>query len=399
MPTLKRDTQKPLFGMMVFLFFCWGLATVLMDSLVPKLKMIFSLGYTEVLLTQFSFFIGYFIFSLPASYVLSRFGYVKSIVIALMITVAGCVLFIPAAVLQQFMLFLLALFILAAGITLLQVSVNPLILALELPIRSNSRLTLAQAFNSLGTTLGPLIGAAVILEKVTAQNMTPILWPFLLIAIGFALIALILWSHRDDWIFPPLMNPVTLVNWGLLKQARFRLGWLSIFCYVGAEVTIGSLLSSYLMQPHVLLLPLQIAGSLVSLYWGGAMIGRFLGAWVLSKIGARLVLGTCSLMAFFLVLLSTLSQGFLAAGAIISVGFFNSVMFPVIFSMTLDGLGEATPSGSGLLCMAIVGGALVPLLTGFIADHIGLTHALWLPAVGYLIITRYAMIYSRFSKP
>ncbi len=398
MQKLKGEAQKSLFRMMVFLFFCWGLATVLMDSLVPKLRVFFSLGYTEVLLTQFSFFIGYFVFSLPASYVLSRLGYIKSIVMALTITVSGCLLFIPASVLQHFFLFLVAVFVMSAGITLLQVSVNPLVLELGLPVRRNSRLTLAQAFNSLGTTLGPLIGAAVILSLATARDMTPIFWPFLVVAVGFGSIGLILWFQRDNWPVTPLVIPVTLVNWGLLKNARFRLGWLAIFVYVGAEVTIGSLLSSYLMQPRVLLAPIQIAGSLVSLYWGGAMMGRFLGSLVLAKIGARIVLGVCSMMAFSLVVLSTVSQGVLAAGSIMAVGFFNSIMFPVIFSMTLDGLGDSTPSGSGLLCMAIVGGAIVPLLTGFIADHIGLSYALWLPAAGYLVIMGYAMIYSRLTK-
>ncbi|NDU85452.1 MAG: sugar MFS transporter [Ferrovum sp.] len=376
----------------ISVFFCWGMATVLIDSLVPKLKELFSLGYAEVLLTQFSFFIGYLVFSLPAGQWLVRFGFIRSIVLGLSIAILGCLLFIPATHFRQFPWFLGALFILSAGITLLQVAINPLVLGLGPSVLAYSRLTLAQAFNSLGTTLGPLIGAAVILRQATFMNMDPMRWPFMVIAVVLAGLAGLFWMGRNSVAIPELQDSSSEVDWGLFRVPRFFFGWCAIFSYVGAEVTLGSLLANYLMQNSVLGVKAPVAGSLVSLYWGGAMAGRFLGAWVLSRVSAQRVLGVCAGCASVLVLTSSLTQGVLAAVTLIGVGLFNSIMFPVIFSLTLEGLGSAAAKGSGLLCMAIVGGAVIPLLTGAVADHATLSSALLIPVACYFMIAGFSRV-------
>ncbi|WP_420537359.1 sugar MFS transporter [Ferrovum myxofaciens] len=382
----------------VAVFFCWGMSTVLIDSLVPKLKVLFSLGYAEVLLTQFSFFIGYLVFSVPAGQILARLGYARSIALGLAAAVSGCLLFIPATEFREFPWFLGALFVLSAGITLLQVSVNPLVMELGDSDLAHSRLTLAQAFNSLGTTLGPLIGAAVILRHATFENMDPMRWPFLGIAVIFGALSLIFWKGQHSPDLPVLRESPRGVDWQLFKRPRFAFGWSALFVYVGAEVTLGSLMTSYLIQPQVLGVSAPVAGSLVSLYWGGAMMGRFMGSWVLSRLPAHQVLGGCALGAATLVLISSLSHGHLAAGALISVGLCNSIMFPVIFSLTLEDLGGDTPQGSGLLCMAIVGGALIPLLTGALADTWGLAHAFWVPVLCYFLIASFAFLQKRMVR-
>ncbi|WP_297451911.1 sugar MFS transporter [Ferrovum sp.] len=382
----------------VAVFFCWGMSTVLIDSLVPKLKVLFSLGYAEVLLTQFSFFIGYLVFSVPAGQILAWLGYARSIALGLAVALLGCLLFIPATEFREFPWFLGALFVLSAGITLLQVSVNPLVMELGDSALAHSRLTLAQAFNSLGTTLGPLIGAAVILRHATFEDMDPMRWPFLAIAVIFGALSLLFWKGRNSPNMPRLQESPSGVDWQLFKRPRFAFGWSTLFVYVGAEVTLGSLMTSYLIQPQVLSVSAPVAGSLVSLYWGGAMVGRFLGSWVLSRWPAPWVLGGCALGAATLVLISSLSQGHLAAGALISVGLCNSIMFPVIFSLTLEDLGGDTPKGSGLLCMAIVGGALIPLLTGTLADAWGLARAFGIPVLCYLIIASFAFLQKRMVR-
>ncbi|XXG37810.1 MAG: sugar MFS transporter [Ferrovum myxofaciens] len=382
----------------VAVFFCWGMSTVLIDSLVPKLKVLFSLGYAEVLLTQFSFFIGYLVFSVPAGQILARLGYARSIALGLAAAVSGCLLFIPATEFREFPWFLGALFVLSAGITLLQVSVNPLVMELGDSGLAHSRLTLAQAFNSLGTTLGPLIGAAVILRHATFENMDPMRWPFLGIAVIFGALSLMFWKGQHSPDLPVLRESPHGVDWQLFKRPRFAFGWSALFVYVGAEVTLGSLMTSYLIQPQVLGVSAPVAGSLVSLYWGGAMMGRFMGSWVLSRLPAHQVLGGCALGAATLVLISSLSHGHLAAGALISVGLCNSIMFPVIFSLTLEDLGGDTPQGSGLLCMAIVGGALIPLLTGVLADTWGLARAFGVPVLCYFLIASFAFLQKRMVR-
>jgi FHS family L-fucose permease-like MFS transporter len=401
-----------LVALVVVLFFAWGFATVLIDSLVPKLKGVFALSYTQVLLTQFSFFVGYFVFSIPAGLILSRIGYVRGAVLGLVVMVCGCLLFSPAAASGLFPAFLLALFVMSAGITLLQVVANPFIAGLGPDATSSSRLTLAQAFNSLGTTVGPWVGAVLILHgavTIDATHLSPsalasariaqahaVQLPFLLIAAGLAVVAAAFWMMRRS-VAPPVSAQMASLGalWALRDRPRLLLGTVAIFVYVGAEVSIGSMMTNYLMQPAVLGLVAERAGKLVSLYWGGAMVGRFLGAFVLQRARPGLVLAGCAVCACALAGLSSLSHGGVAAYSLIAVGFFNSIMFPTIFALASEDLGEEKPNGSALLCMAIVGGALIPELTGAVADAASLAMALAVPALCYVWIAIYGVLTAR----
>ena len=403
--------QPALVALVVFLFFAWGFATVLIDTLVPKLKGIFSLTYVEVMLTQFSFFLGYFIFSIPSGFILARIGYIRGAVLGLAVMAIGCLLFVPAAALGLFPAFLIALFVMSAGITLLQVVANPFIAELGPESSSHSRLTLAQAFNSLGTTIGPWVGAILILSGgvTIAPHLAPaalaaarraeahsVQLPFVLIAATLIVLAVVFWTMRRAAAPAVSAQTARLSDlWSLRTRPRLMLGTLAIFVYVGAEVSIGSVMTNYLMQPSVLALAAERAGKLVSLYWGGAMVGRFIGAYVLRRLEPGYVLAACAIGAASLATLSSFTTGSLAAYSLIAVGLFNSIMFPTIFTLALEGLGEETPNGSALLCMAIVGGAIVPELTGAVADARGLAFALLVPAVCYLWIAVYRSLTAR----
>lgn len=392
----------------VALFFAWGFATVLIDTLIPKLKGLFALSYAEAMLTQFAFFIAYLLVSIPASALLSRIGYMRAIVVGLVVMAAGCLLFAPAASAGVYWGFLAALFIMASGITTLQVAANPLIAVLGAAAGSHFRLNLAQAFNSLGTFVGPFVGAAVILKSgVTppdpahtepaalaayrASEAHAVQAPFLGIAVGLVGLALVFWLFRRNAGVPtPAANEAGLVNFRLLGRPRLAGGVLGIFLYVGAEVAIGSLLVNYLMQPRVMDLSAEAAGHLVAFYWGGAMVGRLVGSGLLfMRVPAARLLSLCALGAAVLVLSSAGLGGQLAGYLLIAVGLTNSVMFPSIFSLGIEGMGDKTPQASGLLCMAIVGGAIVPLIAGLVADLAGLALAMIVPAACYLAIAAY----------
>ncbi len=408
-PSARQPGSPGLVVLVVALFFAWGFATVLIDTLIPKLKGLFSLNYAEVMLTQFAFFLAYFLISLPAGMVLAKVGYVRGIVLGLVVMAAGALMFSPAAFLGAYPAFLLALFVMASGITMLQVAANPLIAVLGRPASSHSRLTLAQAFNSLATFVGPLVGAAVILKSgVTTVNpaaMSPealdhyrrtealhIQLPFLWIAAGAAALAAVFWLVRNSRAAPSAAGSATrLSSLKLFGHPRLALGALSIFLYVGAEVSIGSMMANYLMQPSTLGVFAARAGQLVSLYWGGAMIGRFIGSGVLRIAPAGRVLAVCALMAALLASASALSTGMAAAVTALSIGLFNSIMFPTIFTLAIEGLGEDTPQGSGILCLAIVGGAVVPVISGLVADRAGLHLAFFVPVLCYLWIVFYGL--------
>lgn len=385
-------------ALVVFLFFAWGFATVLIDTLMPRLKGLFALTYAQAMLTQFSFFIGYFLFSLPSAWILARLGYIRSCVLGLGIMALGCLLFVPAAWLVAFPAFLIALFVMAAGITLLQVTANPFITLLGPQETSSSRLTLAQAFNSLGTTLGPWLGAVTILRGGVGpsahgpQAAGQLLLPFAIITLFLAVLALLFWFARNRPT--PMMVPEAATMIGmkrLLGHRRLVLGVIAIFTYVGAEVTIGSIMVSYLMQPSVLGVSAMRAGQLVSLYWGGAMIGRFVGAYVLSLTKPGYVLAGTAAAAAALVIISISSTGLVAGIGLIAVGLCNSIMFPTIFAQGTEGLGSQTPDGSGLLCMAIVGGALVPPTFGLVADHFGIGRGLLITVLCYGWVLLYGL--------
>ncbi len=377
----------------VALFFIWGGLTSLNDVLIPKLKGLFALSYTEAMLTQFAFFTAYFIVSLPAGVLIARVGYVKGIVIGLVTMALGCLLFMPASTLGVYAVFLAALFVLAAGITILQVAANPLIAQLGSAATSHSRLTLAQAFNSLGTTLFPPLGAMLILGAATdgaaATDVSVVGETYLAMALVLAAIAVFFWiRHRRL----SLHGSETITLGGalpLLGRPRLGFGVAAIFIYVGAEVSIGSGLINYLTQATVLGVSERAAGTLIAFYWGGAMLGRFCGAYLLTRFNPGAVLASFAGGAVLLVSLSGLSQGWLAGYALLAVGLMNSIMFPTIFSLSVEGLGLRTPQGSGLLCMAIVGGALIPLLFGAVADATSLSVALVVPMTCYLLICAY----------
>jgi FHS family L-fucose permease-like MFS transporter len=411
----RRQTHRyrpALILLVVLLFFAWGFATVLIDSLVPKLKGVFSLSYTEVMLTQFSFFIGYLIFSIPAGFVLSRVGYITGAILGLVVMLCGCLLFVPAAASGLYPAFLAALFVMAAGITLLQVVANPFIAELGPEPSSHSRLTLAQAFNSLGTTIGPWVGAVLILHggvNIAVGHLAPaalqsariarahaVEVPFIIIAAGLAVVAVLFWFMRRSAapaVSARMASPAAL--WVLRNKPRLLLGAAAIFVYVGAEVSIGSMMTNYLMLPSTLGLVAERAGKLVSFYWGGAMVGRFLGSFVLRRVHPGIVLGACAVCACGLVVASSQSGGAIAAWTLISVGLFNSVMFPTIFALASEDLGEEKPNGSALLCMAIVGGAVIPELTGAVADATRLATALAVPALCYIWIAVYGVLAAR----
>ncbi|MBV9331699.1 MAG: sugar MFS transporter [Alphaproteobacteria bacterium] len=396
---------RTLTGLVVFLFFAWGFGTVLNDTLFPKLKGLYQLSYAQGMLTQFAFFTSYFVFSIPAGLLLARIGYVRGVVVGLLAMAAGCALFWPAGEIDRFGAFLVPLFVIAGGMTMLQVAANPFIELLGPAATSHSRLTLAQAFNSLATAIGPAVGAVLILRSgvgAHAPGLSPeavaslrhdqthtIALFYLAISAVLAAVALVFFVMRNAPA-PPVPGQARLSGaFRLIAHPRLGFGAAAIFLYVGAEVSIGSLMTNYLMAPRILGASAEHAGALVSWYWGGAMVGRFIGAALLRRVRPGLLLAFCAIAASALALSSALSSGTLAAATLIGVGLFNSIQFPTIFSLASEGLGEETPNGSGLLCMAIVGGALVPLLAGRIADLSSLRMALAVPVVCYLAIALY----------
>jgi MFS transporter, FHS family, L-fucose permease len=391
-PSSTNDGAAPfaLVAAVVGLFFIWGGLTSLNDILIPKLKGLFQLSYAEAMLTQFAFFMAYFIVSLPAGKLIARIGYLKGIVVGLGVMALGCLLFVPAASSSVYETFLAALFVLAAGITILQVAANPLIANLGSAATSHSRLTFAQAFNSLGTTIFPPIGGALILGSAAPGREThAVSTAYVGIAVILGLVAGFFWLRRQQ--LPTDAEAATQMggSFGLLKLPRLGGGVASIFLYVGAEVAIGSMLINYLSQPAVMGVTEVKASGLIALYWGGAMVGRFIGSAALRLFSPGKVLATVACGAAALALISSASTGSFAGWSLLAVGLMNAIMFPTIFSLGVEGLGDKTPQGSGLLCMGIVGGALIPLAVGALADLTSLATSLIVPALCYLLIALY----------
>lgn len=391
------------------LFFMWGFITSLNDILVPHLKSIFDLNYTHVMLVQFAFFSAYFFFSIPWSKVVNRIGYQKAMVVGLLTIGVGSAMFVPAAYATSFPLFLTALLILAAGITGLQVAANPYVLVLGKPETASSRLNLTQAFNSLGTTLAPALGGMFILSAAPLaaeqlRQLSPhalhvyrmnqaasIKMPYIVISIALILLALAIAKSKLPTIAHEEARPGEKIKDSIWKHPNLLFGALGIFAYVSAEVSIGSFMVNYLGQPEIAGFSPKIAAGYVSFYWGGAMVGRFIGAAVLQKIKTGHLLAICAVCTATFVTFSILTTGHLAMWSMIAVGFFNSIMFPSIFALGVAELGPLTGTGSGLMNMAIVGGAIIPVLQGAIADHIGIHHAFLLPVICYLYILFYAL--------
>ena len=384
------------------LFFIFGGITSLNDVIIPKLKDLFTLSYAQAMLVQSAFFAAYFIVSIPAAAIVRRIGYMRTAVVGLLTMTAGCLLFIPASSSGVFATFLIALFVLASGITIVQVVANPLISLLGAPQTAHSRLTFAQAFNSLGTTVFPYVGAILILGSLAtidastlsgaaldayrAEETRVVVQTYIGLAVALLIVAALVWHNRTKLVETPAPKVSMMKAFELLRQPRFAFGAACIFLYVGAEVAVGSVIVNYLMEANVLGLGAEAAGKHVPLYWGGAMVGRFIGAALLRMFSPGKVLACAAGTTILLLLVSANSTGAVSGWSLLAVGLFNSIMFPTIFSLACEGLGERAAEGSGLICVAIVGGAIVPLITGHAADLVGLKMALAVPAICYAII-------------
>ena len=416
LPEAEHNPHTGALVIVTILFFMWGLLTSLNDVLIPHLKSIYTLTYLQAMLVQFCFFGAYFIVSLPAGALIRRIGYQNGAVTGLMIAAAGCALFYPASK-GGYGLFLFAFFVLASGITILQVAANPYVTVLGPARLASSRLTLTQAFNSLGTTVAPAPGGILILSTVAlsadqlaalpaaeqaahkALEAATVQGPYLALAAALAILAVLFAlaklpkiDHADDG------QPAVDGKGGAMAYRHLVLGAVAIFLYVGAEVSIGSFLINFLGEGNIAGLSHADAAHYVSLYWGGALVGRFIGFAAMRYISPGKSLAVTALGSIVLVLTATFGEGSVAKWAIVAVGLCNSIMFPTIFSLALHGLGKFTGQGSGILCMAIVGGAVIPFVQGMFADTIGLQPSFMVPAVCYLFILYFGVKYANLHK-
>jgi len=420
----QPKSYRSSFILLTILFFLWGFITVLVDSLIPRLRELFTLSYFQAGLVQFAFFGAYFLLSIPASYILSKIGYKKGIILGLLTMATGCLLFYPAASYRVFGIFMLAYFILAGGMTILQVAANPFVAVLGSEDGASSRLNLSQAFNSLGTAIAPAVGALFILsdtiktkdeiatltgtakDTYLASEASAVQTPFLGLALFIGLIAVI-------FLFAKLPKMISETQTGTyaeaLKNKNLMQGVLGIFFYVGAEVAIGSYLVNYFLDMNLVEVIKEnglmksiaegilnsgliendnkaIVGVFVTFYWSGAMIGRFVGSYLTRIMKPGKVLGIFATIAIILIAISINTTGLVSMWSILAVGLFNSIMFPTIFTLSIDGLGELKPKASGLLCTAIVGGALIPPFYGYLTDQIGFKTALLFIIVCYSYI-------------
>ncbi|MDC3079391.1 sugar MFS transporter [Flavobacteriaceae bacterium] len=420
----SKNNYKTAFIFLTSLFFLWGFITVLVDSLIPRIRDLFTLTYFQAGLVQFAFFGAYFILSIPAGFLLSKIGYKRGIVVGLITMAIGCFLFYPAASFREFNVFLLAYFVLAGGITVLQVAANPYVAVLGSESGAASRLNLSQAFNSLGTSIAPILGASFILsdrvrssdeisemtnaarEAYLISEATAVQTPFMVITSFIILLALV-------FVFVKLPTMLSSAPKGgysaLLQNKSLLLGAFGIFIYVGAEVAIGSYLVNYfydmgltaivkqnkvlaaiastlLSQDLATVSDYGILGAFVTFYWSGAMIGRFVGSYLTTVIRPSVVLSYFAAGAVLMIIISSQTLGIVSMISILAVGLFNSIMFPTIFSLSLEGLDNLKPQASGILCTMIVGGAIIPPLYGYMTDLFGFKMAL------ILLIACYAYI-------
>ena len=432
--TQKKNYTVP-FIIITTLFFLWGFITVLVDSLVPRLKDVFELSYFQAGMVQSAFFAAYFVFSIPAGSLLSKIGYKNGIFIGLLTMAAGCFLFYPASSMRSFPIFLIAYFTLAAGITILQVAANPYVAVLGSEDGASSRLNLSQAFNSLGTAIAPAFGAAYLLsDKILSSSEIKMLStqaqeeyylseaiavqdPFLIFGGVLAVLGLIFLFLK----LPVIQKSTSGGYLTVLKNSKVLKGALGIFVYVGAEVAIGSYLVNYfinldlaeMIKSSSFLSSIAstqvgedlnsidnkaVVGAFVFLYWSAAMIGRFLGSVLMRFFPPNKVLLVFTLTAVALICMSISNTGTLAMFTILAVGLCNSIMFPTVFTLTLDGLGDSKPQASGIMCTAIVGGAVIPVAFGKLIDTYGFTIAFLLPILCYLYIAFFALRQKRSLK-
>jgi FHS family L-fucose permease-like MFS transporter len=411
-----RYTTFPLaLGVLTTIFFMWGLLTALNDILIPHLKSTFQLNFAQAMLVQLTFFGAYFLMALPAGRLVAALGYKNGVVAGLAIAGIGALGFWPASALHLYGAFLAALFVLATGITILQVAANPYVALLGPAKTSSSRLTLAQALNSFGTALALWFGGSLILSSVVksptdlakltsaqqityqAQQAHAVQGPYIGLAIVLFLLAVFVWLFR----LPALTEATDKADVAhhsyadVLRHPHVMFGVLGIFFYVGAEVSIGSVMVNFLSMPDIGHISEQQAAYYTSMYWGGAMLGRFIGSWLMAFLSPRKLLAAFAGINSLLVLVTMLSSGHVAMVSVIVIGLFNSIMFPTIFALGIERLGPMTSKASSLLIMAIVGGAVIPPLVGVLADHIGLQYAFILPLLCYLYIVFYGVSGSR----
>ena len=422
------ETDKRAMSVTTALFFMVGFLTCLNDVIIPHLKSIFELNYAQALLVQFAFFSSYFVFSYPGGRLVEWLGYKRAMVIGLLVMAAGAAGFLPAAHFAQFPIFLAALIVLAAGMTTVQVAVNPYVTIIGPPVTASSRLNLAQAFNSVGTFIAPFFGSVLILrgaKPLASQTLhtmseaarqlyrtteaASVRLPYIGIALALVLLAIALGlvklkTHTTEAEVTQDFRPGAYADASSQQQSIWRKPWLlfgalGIFTYVGAEVAIGSLLVNYMGLPQIAGMREEAAARYLMFYWGGAMIGRFIGSAVLQKLRTGPVLGAAGVCAMLLTLLSVATHGHTAMWALLAVGLFNSIMFPSIFTLGIQGLGPLTSKGSSLMIAAIVGGALIPMATGALADSKGLQMAFIIPAICYVYIAGYGFTSMRRAAP
>jgi FHS family L-fucose permease-like MFS transporter len=404
------------------LFFMWGFITCLNDIIIPHLKSVFDLNYAQAMLIQFAFFTAYFVVSLPSGLIVNKIGYKNGIIIGLLTAGAGCLLFYPAAGARSYPMFLGALFVLASGITLLQVAANPFVAILGKPETASSRLTMTQALNSLGTTIAPFFGSLLILSTVVKseaelKQMSPaavgayrlaeassVQTPYLGLTVALIVLAIAIALFKLPKIDAASGGAEGVAGDeadGRRSAWSYRhlvLGAVGIFVYVGAEVAIGSFLVNYFKEPAIGGLSEADGARYVSFYWGGAMVGRFIGTLTLRIWKPTKVLTLHALAVVALILVTMTTHGSVAMWSVIAVGLFNSIMFPTIFTLAIEGLGKHTSQGSGILCMAIVGGAIVPVVQGALADAIGIHHGFVVAGLCYVYIAWYGLSFRSLDK-
>lgn len=404
----NKNYAKPL-AILTALFFMWGFITCLNDILIPALKAAFELNSTQSMLINSCFFGAFFFMAIPAGKIVEKVGYKKGIIVGLATCALGCFLFYPAAEIKVYGLFLGALFILASGITVLQVAANPYVTILGKPEGASSRLNLTQAFNSLGTTLAPIFGTYAIFGTVEGKlTADAVELPYIGLAATLAVLAFLIGIAKLPVIVSETDKTEPLKAGEAFKFSHLKLGVLAIFMYVGGEVAIGSFMAEYIQLESVLNIPLNEAGYYVSFYWMGAMIGRFIGAGVLTKVNPNKALGFAGIANIGLILISVFTTGYVSMITVVSIGLFNSIMFPTIFALAIKDLGKFTSQGASYLVMAIVGGALIPVVQGAIADFLategsnvheakneGIKIAYLLPILCYAYIAFYGFVGSK----
>ena len=383
------------------LFFIWGFITSLNDILIPYLKAMFELNFAQAMLIQFCFFGAYFIVSVPAGSLVKKVGYQKGIVSGLFLACLGCLMFYPAASLKIYPIFLAALFVLASGITILQVAANPFVSVLGKPKTASSRLTMTQAFNSLGTTVAPIWVGPIILASLAVsagEKATAVQIPYLILAASLLLMGVIFAFLKlpviatNEQQEPQANSPTTGSAW---QHRHLVLGAIGVFVYVGAEVGIGSFIVNFLGMQDIAGMEEAEASRYIGFYFGGAMVGRFIGAAVMQKIAAGKVLAFNAVSAVILLLIAMTTSGAVAMWAVLLIGLANSIMFPTIFTLAIAGLKQHTSQGSGVLCLAIVGGAVLPLLQGLLADQVGIQWSFIIPIFCFVFIAYYGLFGSQ----